>query len=342
MGVLHRSLTTRLAVAAILAALLPVALCGCGSAAASAGARGNPLAGETFYVDPNSPAAQQAVQWRSEGRTESSAILAKLAARPAASWFGESPHVKAEVQALTMRAAAANTSALLVAYDIPDRDCGGYSSGGAASGKAYRHWIEQFAAGTGDRTAAVILEPDAIAEALSHCLSAAFRAERYALLGFAVRTLKAHRHVSVYIDAGNVGWIRPSHRLLGPLRASGIARADGVSLNVSNFYANQSTIEYGTTLSRLLGGKHFVIDTSRNGNGPDTSPEDEPTWCNPPGRALGAAPTTHTGNPLVDAYLWIKQPGQSDGSCRPGEPRAGQWWPQYALELAGGGRTTEG
>jgi endoglucanase len=322
--------------------LLPVALAGCGSAAASSGAGGDPLAGETFYVDPHNIAAQQAAQWRGEGRTEDSAILARLAAQPTAHWFGESSHVKSEVESLTERAAGSHASALLVAYDIPDRDCGGYSSGGAASGAAYRHWIGQFAAGIGDRAATVILEPDAIAEALSHCLSSAFRAERYALLKFAVQTLKARRHVSVYIDAGNVGWISPSQLLLGPLQASGIARADGFSLNVSNFYTNTSTISYGTVISRRLHGKHFVIDTSRNGNGPDTSREDEPTWCNPPGRALGTDPTTRTGNPLVDAYLWIKQPGQSDGSCRPGEPRAGQWWPQYALELAGGGRTTEG
>jgi endoglucanase len=79
-----------------------------------------------------------------------------------------------------------------------------------------------------------------------------------------------------------------------------------------------------------------VIDTSRNGNGPDTSAGDTPNWCNPPGRALGPNPSTNTGMQQVDAFLWVKQPGSSDGSCRPGEPRAGQWWPDYALELARG------
>ena len=58
-------------------------------------------------------------------------------------------------------------------------------------------------------------------------------------------------------------------------------------------------------------------------------------WCNPPGRALGETPTTKTGNPRVDAYLWVKRPGESDGACGRGAPAAGQWWPQYALELAG-------
>jgi endoglucanase len=49
---------------------------------------------------------------------------------------------------------------------------------------------------------------------------------------------------------------------------------------------------------------------------------------------LGEAPTADTGLGRVDALLWIKRPGESDGACRPGEPRAGQWWPEYALDLA--------
>ncbi|MFJ4217673.1 glycoside hydrolase family 6 protein, partial [Streptomyces hydrogenans] len=56
-------------------------------------------------------------------------------------------------------------------------------------------------------------------------------------------------------------------------------------------------------------------------------------WCNPPGRSLGVPPTDRTGDALVDAYLWIKRPGDSDGQCR-GGPSAGTWWPEYALGLA--------
>ena len=51
------------------------------------------------------------------------------------------------------------------------------------------------------------------------------------------------------------------------------------------------------------------------------------------GQALGHAPTTDTGHPLVDAFLWVKVPGQSDGTCN-GGPRAGAWWADYALELS--------
>ena len=96
---------------------------------------------------------------------------------------------------------------------------------------------------------------------------------------------------------------------------------------------------------------HFVVDTSRNGRGPWTTATaypDKQDWCNPPGRGLGLRPTTNTGVPLVDAYLWIKTPGQSDGQCNRGiagsttdpewggivDPAAGDWFPQQALQLA--------
>ncbi|HEU4535784.1 MAG TPA: glycoside hydrolase family 6 protein, partial [Polyangiaceae bacterium] len=69
------------------------------------------------------------------------------------------------------------------------------------------------------------------------------------------------------------------------------------------------------------------IDTSRNGKGSNGE------WCNPSGRALGASPTASTGDPLVDAFFWLKAPGESDGACN-GGPSAGTFWPDYALGLA--------
>src|SRR5207247_11443638 len=95
---------------------------------------------------------------------------------------------------------------------------------------------------------------------------------------------------------------------------------------------------------------HFVVDTSRNGRGPWAPPTgsggDQQDWCNPPGRGLGPRPTTSTGDPLIDAYLWIKVPGESDGQCLRGtsgpadpvrgspDPPAGDWFPAIAIELA--------
>jgi endoglucanase len=95
---------------------------------------------------------------------------------------------------------------------------------------------------------------------------------------------------------------------------------------------------------------HFVIDTSRNGQGPWTPPANHPAgdpqdWCNPPDRGLGYLPTANTGVALIDAFLWIKNPGESDGQCYRWtsgpldpvrgmmDPAAGQWFPEMALEL---------
>ena len=55
-------------------------------------------------------------------------------------------------------------------------------------------------------------------------------------------------------------------------------------------------------------------------------------WCNPSGRSVGARPTTATGDALVDAFLWVERPGESDGACH-GGPAAGTFWPEYALGL---------
>ncbi len=303
---------------------------------ADAAAKGsNPIAGQAFYVDPQGPAALQAKRWRSEGRAADAAAMTRLAKRPAATWFADAAEIGPRVREATLRASKAGRSALLVAYHVPGRDCGLYSAGGSGSPSAYRAWVRGFARGIGARRATVILEPDAIAHAVvEDCLSAAAKAERYALLADAVRTLAALPNVAVYIDAGNPGFVRPVSRLVGPLRAAGINAADGFALNVSNFFRTDRVIEYGRALSRRLGGAHFVVDTSRNGNGPSFHDDPGgPKWCNPPGRAIGRSPTTRTGQRKVDASLWVKQPGASDGSCRAGAPPAGHWWPQYALQL---------
>ncbi|GAA3892090.1 glycoside hydrolase family 6 protein [Streptomyces lacrimifluminis] len=296
---------------------------------------------EPLWVDPRSPAARQAAEWRLAGRDEDAELMDRIASRPQAAWVtGESP--RAEVQTVTMAAARDGRTAVLVAYDIPGRDCGQYSGGGALGGLDYRTWVDGFAAGLGDRGAYVIVEPDAVAQVVAGCAQVDAE-ERYALLAYAVERIKRQPHARVYLDAGNSGWIPQPARLVEALRSAGVGQADGFALNVSNFQTDQDSSVYGDTLSRALGGKHYVVDTSRNGNGPYSGTDtgigaDAESWCNPPGRALGTPPTTVTGRPRLDAQLWIKRPGESDGTCRGGPP-AGQWWSSYALELARNARS---
>ena len=116
------------------------------------------------------------------------------------------------------------------------------------------------------------------------------------------------------------------------LNQVGVDHARGFSLNTANFFTTDEETGYGEAISGLTNGSNYVIDTGRNGAGPV---EGDPLyWCNPAGRALGALPTTATAGPHADAYLWVKRPGESDGSCGRGEPGAGRFVNQYAIELA--------
>jgi endoglucanase len=313
-----------------LAAVLLLAGCSGDTTPRPPGGRANPLAGERFYVNPENHAAQQAERWRAQGRTADAALVQRIADRPTAVWFaGQQVDPAAAAAALVQAAARAGTTPVLVLYNLPGRDCGQFSAGGAASPEAYRAWVGAVAAGLGRARAVVVLEPDAVPHLLQGCEQASVdRATRVQLLNAAVDTLAAHPGVRTYLDAGNSSWVGDRAALAGQLTAAGVARTAGVALNVSNFETTQASAAYGRGLSDLLGGAHVVVDTSRNGRGPGDG------WCNPAGRALGEAPTSATGEDRVDAYLWVKQPGDSDGECGQGQPPAGVWWPDYALALA--------
>jgi endoglucanase len=286
----------------------------------------SPLAGVRLYLEPSNSALNTAAAWRST-RPEAASLLERIGRTPQAVWFnGWHQDVRSATANYVSAAAVASAIPVLVAYNIPQRDCGLYSAGGSSSAEAYLSWVRNFAAGIGERRAIVILEPDALGG--MDCLSQTDRTRRLSLLHQAVGILKANAGTHVYVDAGHPRWIGASE-MSARLSAANIAAADGFSLNVSNFIANAENVAYGEVLSGLVGGKHFVIDTSRNGQGPAAGNE----WCNPAGRGLGSTPTTATGHPLVDALLWVKRPGESDGSCS-GGPSAGVWWPEYALGLA--------
>jgi len=287
------------------------------SATAPAPTPGNPLAGAAFY-GPNTGAAQAALSG-AYGPADS-ALLSQLAQAPTALWLGSwSGDVTRTVRDAVTAAQAAGAVPVLVAYNVPDTDCGGYSAGGAGSDAEYAAWVQRIADGIGSARAVVVVEPDALAQLCGD------PARRYALLDAAIDVLETNPGTATYLDAGNPTWIGTAE-MAQRLRAAGVADADGFSLNVSNFQTTAANVSYGQALSATLGGAHFVVDTSRNGNGAGGD------WCNPGGRAIGEQPTSATGQALADAYLWVKRPGESDGTCN-GGPSAGIFWPQYALAL---------
>jgi endoglucanase len=286
-----------------------------------------------FALDPESNARRTANNWRAS-RPADAAAMDKLAGQPSAAWMGNwYPNIELAVKTYVRSRTGAGSLPVMVLYNLPFRDCGLYSKGGAGSVAGYHKWIDAVAEGIGSRHAVVVLEPDGLPQ-MTDCLDAHRREERVAMIRYAIDKLVALGGTAVYVDAGHSAWV-PADEMAARLRAAGIDHADGFSLNVSNYQRTEDVLAYGRAISALTGGKHFIIDTGRNGNGPPTgfAPKDERNWCNPDGRALGAPPTTNTGDPLCDAFFWIKPPGESDGTCNKG-PAAGNWWPDKALEMA--------
>ncbi|MBO0745132.1 MAG: glycoside hydrolase family 6 protein, partial [Candidatus Dormibacteraeota bacterium] len=322
---------------------------------------------------------------------------------------------RVQLQSVAGRAAGKGQVPVFVAYNIPGRDCGGLSAGGATDIDQYRAWIDGVAQGVGGHQAVVILEPDSLGLLPSNC-GAGFPftdGDRYAELNYAVNRLERQPNVSVYLDGTHSAWLSVTDAATRLVNA-GVQRAQGFFLDVSNFQYTANLDQYGTWISdciayatvvkpgdfgacpnqywngfgalnpygvwsngaaeqdlntseenaqfaQLLGSTapktHFVVDTSRNGQGPwkpTIASSDPQDWCNPPMRGLGARPTVNTPGTLIDAYLWVKVPGESDGTCTRGgsgssvdpiwaaitgnpgfvDPAAGQWFPQEALQLA--------
>jgi len=394
---------------------------------------------------PNPGAVRQIAQLLRERNRQDAALIGRMIATPQAEWFtqGTPERTRRDTQRTVRLAQATGRVPVLVAYNIPFRDCSQFSAGGATSVDEYLDWIDGFAAGIGKAKAVVILEPDGLgiipwydpygsadgSNALEWCQPAeadpeTAAAARFLMLNAAVDRLLQQPRVSVYLDGTHSAWLGVgdvAHRLA----QAGIARAQGFYLNVSNYQFTGNSVQHGTWVSSCLayatamapgdffncpnqywnGGPlpskiaqlrgewngvalsphgewsdttdvhelnasgislryanmlgdaqpatRFVVDTSRNGVGPWQPPAgaypDPQDWCNPPDRGLGLRPTANTGVPLVDAYLWVKTPGESDGECTRGlgpggttvdpewgriDPGAGQWFPEQALELA--------
>jgi len=402
------------------------------------GAIGRSLSPQTrfFVPPPDQGAVQQTIQLLKGHDFTDAGLIARMEATPKAVWFtsGTPGQVQSQVRQTMIRAAFERAVPVLVAYDIPGRDCASLSAGGALNEADYEAWISAFAAGIGRGQAVVILEPDALGNMPSGCGQPPSTypftdAERIAELSFAVNALAADPGASVYLDGTHSAW-QSVGTITQRLLEAGVQQAQGFFLDVSNYQPDPELVDYGTWISdciamvtdpanaffnnpsacasqyfpatqsdfstwdlttawyaqnmgNAVATTHFVVDTSRNGTGPNNmqafagAPFNQPAsvvstlasgnWCNPPGAGLGLRPTADTGVPLLDAYLWVKIPGESDGTCDsaagvrawdytaytlPGwpttaaqqalfdplwgldDPAAGDWFPQQALQLA--------
>ncbi len=412
----------------VLVALLAVLLASVPGPVVAETPAGHLVPSMRLFTPRASAQARAHINWlQNSGRKADARLLRVMTNTPQAVWLTDPrpTRVQQEVRRTVRQANGQGTVPVLVAYNLPFRDCAQFSAGGATSVNQYKAWIDNFAAGIGNLKAIVILEPDGLgiipwykqfrglpSEAGSYewCQpadadEATAADDRFAMLNYAVDALKARPNTYVYLDGTHSAWLGAgdmAHRLV----QAGVLRADGFFLNVSNYVETERLQKYGAWVSKCVwfatdpaswGNGHFdwcasqyypadpndfstwhltdqwyidnvesqtwaypgeeglsgfVIDTSRNGQGPWTpavSYPDPQVWCNPPGRGVGLRPTTDTGNPLIDAYLWVKIPGESDGECTRGlgpagltvdpewgviDPPAGNWFQPMALELA--------
>jgi endoglucanase len=304
---------------------------------ASAGASTDPLTGARFFVDHlYGLAARVANSWRLRD-PRLATLLDVIARRPETHRFGgwDGPQPGLIVPRFLERAALEQPGRvpMIATYSVVGDACGNYSDSPAQE-QSYRGWITSFAHGISTYRAVVFLEMDSLITA--GCLSPRGLRTRMRELRYAINVLSQQPRVVVYLDAGAAD-ASPAGYMAHLLRLAGVSKIQGFFLNSTHFDWTSREIRYGQAISRMIGGKHFVVSTAANGRGPlvpaNIVRDGNEVLCNPSGRGLGPLPTWHTGYDKVDAFAWIGNPGRSGGACVPGAPSTGVFWPEYALGL---------
>jgi|GEM_PF-2698234 len=189
----------------------------------------------------------------------------------------------------------------------------------------------------------ILLEPGLIAD-----LGSCENDPRGAWLSDAAATL-AGAGAAVYLDAGLV---EDPDRLAATLAGLDLAPVAGIAVGTNGYRAPSDQVAGGQAVLAALAAAGVDIDAPRTGSDPgqaglgiivDTSrsgvPLDDPDPCNPPEAGIGVPPRL-IGDGTLDAHVWIKRVGESDGACN-GGPTRGQFSRNHALALAANGSLEE-
>ncbi len=279
------------------------------------------------WVNPTSK-VNQFLSSSPDLKGESREIIRLIAQTSTATWLGEwNENVYSDVKGILQQAESTGSIPVFAIYRLFLRDETKGRAPTLAQVIGYKRWIQQLALALEHHRAILILEPNALSM-IDDGMPREWQEFYFDALRFAVATLSRLPQLLVYLDAGHAAWRKPVDMAI-LLARTGIDFVQGFAVNVSHFIDTQVSHAYGSEISGLLGGKPFVIDTSRNGVGI----RDPENWCNPTGVGLGPLPRLHPRLPRVDAFLWVKPPGESDGSCLAQQPSDGIWWIDHALEL---------
>jgi len=260
--------------------------------------------------------------------------------------------------------AAGSKTVVFILYMIPTRDCNSNASAGGASDlNKYKGYVDDIA-GTikshPESKVVMIVEPDTLGNLVTGSSEACKNVHSLhkSALSYAVNVLGAMSNVSVYLDAAHGKWLGGSTDKVASVLKEILDNAPngkirGLSTNVSNYQPLSSEAQYHQSLSSALAavgypGMKFVVDTGRNGVDVSSTFSINETWCNFVGTGFGERPQGNpSGYPLLDAFMWLKTPGEADGSATgsradpvcarqdslQGAPDAGQWFHEYFVQL---------
>jgi len=312
----------------------------------------NPLVGLPWFVDKTwAPQYIQYAKYKRRGQDGSAALLGKIALQPQFKWFGRwnendkgGTYGAARNYVDRVQEEQPGSVPQIIVMRHQGKACNSrYTAGGAAEDVRTMRWYDKFAAGIGDARVVIGFEPDSLGTL--DCLAFSRRKARLDTLRYGVDVFSKLPNATVYLEAGASDW-EAAARTAKQLNYVGIAKVRGFMLNVTHKDWTAANVRHGLAISRMTGGKHFIVNTSENGRGPvhyrRWISRNDPkiwrrinVWCHAQKRGLGPAPTTSTLRPdVVDAYLYVNRPGYSAGSCNGGPLPIGSWWADRALDLA--------
>jgi len=248
----------------------------------------------------------------------------------------------------------------LVIYNLPNRDCAAFSSAGELDieddglNRYKTEYIDQIVSIIRKYPSlryVLVIEPDSLANLVTNlsidkCAQAA--ATYKAGIAYAITQFQ-DKNVAAYLDIGHSNWLgwesnlAPTAQLLAEVKQWAGARNNkwrGFVSDVSNYNVYNDTVAdtiYGPGpdnpnwnewrffraltpyLVNLGLPSKFIVDQSRSGV--IDIRKGSGSWCNVNGAGLGMRPTTNTGDCNVDAIVWVKPPGESDGSSDPNASR---------------------
>ncbi|HLM25559.1 MAG TPA: glycoside hydrolase family 6 protein [Thermoleophilaceae bacterium] len=232
----------------------------------------NPLLGLNFYVDRvEQPAARWHNRFVHSAETGRAALMNKIASQPIFRWIGKSDgnperNTRVFLQRAAERAPGTVPGITVLAHH-GEKCSKGYTAGGRRLDARYRRWMSRFVQGLGNHRVIVALEPDGLGTL--KCLHRSRRASRLRNINYATQLLARKPNVTTYIEGGASDW-RPAREVARYLRSAGVHRVRGFSLNITHFDTNANNVRYGRQVSRMVGGKHFVVNTDENGAGSGT------------------------------------------------------------------------